>query len=223
MTIRKITAMALSVFLIAAICGCASGPKAEEQSSDPALPDLAAAMAGEKPIKFHPWGALPCEVTVDALPAAFNADADESSLWQFAVIDLDGDDRSEAVLQIAAPAGDLGGFVVVYWYDGELRGFPVDYRYFEDLKTDGSFFFTVTDNMGWGVGKMEFQVFDTSDGYSIGHTLWQEPLYEPERWYDGEKEVFQSDFEDAIRRQREKPDAPWYPYSPEGIASAFSG
>lgn len=221
---RMISLLALGALLLAA-WGCS--PAAKEPEPDAALADLAAVIKGEKAVTFHPKGALPQEVTVEELPAAFNPDSDYAALWRFAVLDLNGDGQSEAVLQIIDAAGDMGGFVVLCRYDGGIRGYPVGYRYFEDLKEDGTFCYTSGPGWGggsgWGVGRMEITADSTGGGYSVPHSLWQEPAADPVRWYLQEEETTREKFDAALAAQKQKPDAPWYDYTPEGIALAFPG
>lgn len=221
---------ALSVVLALTVCSCALVTGAERQSPpspaigpDTALPILREVLLGERPLypsqiqdtNFGDKG-----IYLDEFPAYYNPDSDYTQLWRFALVDLDGDGETEAVVQIIDAAGDMGGYLVLHVLhrQREVGGYICDYRWFEELKTDGTFLYQ--DAAGWGLSAyFEFDEEENGDSYLVAHTLWQES----DRWYIGSQEITPEAFERILAEQRQKPDTPWYDFTPEEIARVLPG
>lgn len=227
MTCRKIRgAAALALLAALALWGCApAGRAAEPQAPDAALPAIRAALLGEQPIRC-PGIRDACSggegISIGDIPRHYNPDSEYTSLWRFAPVDLDGDGETEAVVQIIDAAGDMGGYLVLHALHRreEVAGYLVDYRWFEELKTDGSFLRSTAEGQGV-FGPFEFTESAAGGEFSVSAALWQEPSARPERWYVEGAEAAAETFEAELARQAQKPDAPWYDFTPEEIARAL--
>ena len=135
--------------------------------------------------------------------------------------DLDGDGENEAVLQIMDVAGDMGGFLVLHWENGEVGGYPRSYREFESLKTDGTYGFSNPTATEWGICTGGFSRNEyilqtlisgkTEDNWeSIGYFVYGQPATE-------------ENYNTAMAQQEEKQDAAWYEFTDENIEKVFSG
>lgn len=229
-------AMALSGLLAAVVCGCALISGA--QSSAPVLPStpnfppvslvFREFLQGERTVLYTKEHAYNQRATIEQVPAIFSPDSEYASVWRFAVVDLNRDGEEEMILQVIDAAGDMGGYMILHRQGGELYGFLRDHRAFEELKTDGTFFFssTTTDGIFWLIsGPMEIHVEGTGRGYSIpsAASYEQHPEAGTEAWYVGGQQVSEETYDRVLENQRQKEDAPWYDFTPEGIDQAFPG
>lgn len=231
---RSGAALALSWALAAAVCGCAlitgaERPVAEGPRADLSAPAIRAALLGEREIHFSriPGTDLHnLDLPIQEIPERYNPDSEYTMLWRFTLVDLDHDGETEAVVQIIDAAGDMGGYLMLHALHQRdvVEGYFFDYRWFESLKEDGTFYYSDSAGTGWGVmDAFEFDESPTGSGYRGHHTLWQAPRDEPEHWYIGQLEVNQSVHGEGIARQNEKPEAVWYDFTPENIHLALDG
>lgn len=126
------------------------------------------------------------------------------TVTQFAVIDLDGDDILELVLELTT--GYDGSIEVLHYEDGVVYGFAFPYRGFLNLRRDGTFTFSngAADN---GVGRLAF-----SEGACDFHTLC-ESVSQDNAFYIGGETVSEEDFYGYFAEQNSKPLAQWYPFT----------
>lgn len=226
-------ALVLSVLLVLAVGGCVlvsgadvpDAPAVYDPAADPAVPELRAALLEKQTIRLS----YNEDMLIGDIPNSvhFSPDSPYAAVWRFAPVDLDNDGRTEVVVQIIDAAGDMGGFLMLYWNGYDIQGYPADYHWFETLKTDGTFTFTDSAGVGWGVADPEFHYEGDAGGGRSGFRahpiIWQEPREEPERWYVGGKEVSKRTFDAALEEFYAKPDAVWYDFTPEEVARAFPG
>ena len=139
---------------------------------------------------------------------------------KFAVIDLDGDEEEEVVLWIQANSDLDWGFEILHYLDGEIYGYPIWYRSFMDLKTDGTFStsYSAADR---GVGRMTF----SETGYSISEaytytTFLGDGEYTVEYFVDNEP-CSMDDYFDVVEGQAQKADVEWYDFSEDNINAVF--
>ena len=229
-------AIALSGLLAAAVCGCAliSGAQAPAPvpANTPNFPPVSLVfrefLQGERTVLYSHGSARDQRVTVDQVPALFSPESEYAAVWRFTVVDLDRDGEEEMVLQVIDAAGDMGGYLILHRQGDELYGFYRDYRGFEEPKADGTFSFTNTTADGiFQVigGAMEIHVEDTARGYSIpsAASYEQHPQAGTEAWFVGGHQVSKETYDRVLENQQQKEDAPWYDFTPEGIARAFPG
>lgn len=226
-------ALVLSVLLVLAVGGCAlvsgadvpDAPAVYDPAADPAVPELRAALLGEQTIRLI----YNEDMLIGDIPNSvhFSPDSPYAAVWRFAPVDLDNDGRTEVVVQIIDAAGDMGGFLMLYWNGYFIQGYPADYRWFETLKADGTFTFIDRAGVGWGVADPEFHYEGDAGGGRSGFRahpiIWQEPREEPERWYIDRERVSKRTFDAALEKFYAKPDAVWYDFTPEEVARAFPG
>ena len=81
----------------------------------------------------------PVPRTVSEIPALFSPYSDYAGIYQFAVLDLDGDGTTEVVLWVTDVANDMGGYLVLRQEGGRISGYPSHWRTFWNLKTAGTF------------------------------------------------------------------------------------
>lgn len=230
---RGTAALVLSVLLVLGAGGCAliSGteteapPVAYDPAADPAVPVLRAAMLGEETIRLDHNE----DMLIDDIPSSiyFSPDSPYAAVSRFAPVDLDGDGQTEVVVQIIDAAGDMGGYLMLYWNGYYIHGYKVSYQWFETLKADGTFTFTDNVGVGWGVADPLFHYERDArgerGGFHTNHILWQEPRDEPSKWFIGRKRVSERAYNAALEEFYAKPDAVWYDHSPEAVAQAFPG
>lgn len=182
---------------------------------------LRKAMCGESPILCTNGGNAPVPVEIDQVASLFEPDSEYAKIWQFAVIDLDGDGEEEAVLRVLGSTGDMGGCLVLHCADEDVLGFTTSYQSFEVLKTDGTFNARGGGILD-GVCKMRFAGSLCSFDWLISCTLPDAQGQagaasgEPELDYfvDGAP-VTEEQWSAALNAQDEKEDARWYFYSRE--------
>ncbi|MDR0861716.1 MAG: hypothetical protein LBN30_02940 [Oscillospiraceae bacterium] len=142
--------------------------------------------------------------------------ADSDMLWEigaFAVVDMDGDDVPEVILEEAR----FGDRLVLYFDDGAVYGYDAPYRGMIALKTDGTFNFSsgAADN---GFARLEFyggiaeaQVFAESNSEYVDSEL--EVAYYIER-----RAVMESEFFEFTEAWFARDDAEWFEFTGENIA-----
>ncbi len=116
-----------------------------------------------------------------------------AKVTKFTIIDLDGNGENEIVLWVEVNDHMDWGFVILYFQDQEVYGYPLWYRAFQDLKTDGTFY------SSGGTGNRGIRRLKLSEN---GFTV--------EEVSDSEAESYAS-----------KPDVEWYDLTPENVELAF--
>lgn len=205
---------ALCVTLCATLCvaltmgGCAASGTGAVSCGDVLL--------GDAPFSFTDAGGTEA-LTIADVPGLFSPESPYARIWRFALVDLDDDDKMEAVLQIIDTAGDMGGFLILHEEDGAVYGCKSDYRTFEELKLDGSFGYSSPAGTEWGVCTLRF-----TDGGAdrvplfcgVTEDSWASVSYTVEN-----RPATEAEYEAAQERQRQKPDAVWYDFTDTGVHS----
>ena len=212
------------LLLVFGLSGCAQDLNTVSQPQDrvskSAYEAYCSALLGEQPITCYKDGKS-SPVNISEVPAVFSPNGEDGKIWRFALADLDGDGENEAVLQIMDVAGDMGGFLVLHWENGEVGGYPRSYREFESLKTDGTYGFSNPTATEWGICTGGFSRNEyilqtlisgkTEDNWeSIGYFVYGQPATE-------------ENYNTAMAQQEEKQDAAWYEFTDENIEKVFSG
>ncbi|MCL1858765.1 MAG: hypothetical protein FWF92_05980 [Oscillospiraceae bacterium] len=156
-------------------------------------------------------------------PFAYNDDDyDCFKVNFFTVIDMDGDNIPEVVLETSM----IGDIIVLYYYDGIIYGYTCPYRGMLRLKKDGTFEFSsgAADN---GKGQLEF-----SSGKCKKIEIWREiwnndydfnshtNIYTCE-WYIYGQKVSEEEFDLFVNEQYEKEDVEWHEFNEDTISEDF--
>ena len=113
---------------------------------------------------------------------------EESIVDRKAIIDLDGDGVCEYVIE-----SSLGDSVVLHYFENKVYAYTFSFRNFNNLHTDGSYFWnsTMEDGLDYGASRLRFE----------GSELIIEPIYtvvndekENTVYYIGEDEVTKQEF-----------------------------
>lgn len=157
---------------------------------------------------------------IGSVPAIFSPSSEYAAIWQFALVDLEGDGEQELVLQVTDVAGDMGGYLVLHRQEGKVYGYASHYRMFGSLKTDGTFYYANLALTEQGIGtashfsetgfQMEPFVKElTNDGWTTAE------------YFKGSERISEENYRQEQKRQEQKPDAVWYEFTEDGIAQAF--
>ena len=151
---------------------------------------------------------------ISQVPALFSPDSDYAAICQFAVLDLDGDGKSEVVLEISDVASDMGGYLVLRQVGGTVYGYPSNWRTFWYLKTDGTFTYSASAGNEDGTASVRF----TGTGMELEKRICgQGKQFEFDTFLIDGQPVSQREYEAAWKAQNQKSDATWYPWDEENI------
>lgn len=133
--------------------------------------------------------------------------------------DMDGDGDPEAVLQIAAPAGDAGGFLVLRQSgSGSVEGFRLSYRMLWELKKDGTFLFSEQAGTGDGSARL---VFD-EEGCSMVKQCWAAgEMFEHSEFFLDGRQISEAEYDEAMEAQSQKEDAQWLAFTDASVLTLF--
>ncbi len=105
-------------------------------------------------------------MTVNDIPKVFDPDeAFQTKIWQYCLVDLDGDGGDEAVLSVYGAAGDAGGQILLHQDGDEFYGYKTDQRTLVSLKADG------TGEYSDPTGVKEFGICKVEEFTQTGYTL----------------------------------------------------
>lgn len=166
----------------------------------------------------HRSGLIDKSLNISEIKRAVADDEEDfvARVLKFAVVDLDGDEEEEVVLWIQAGENAYWGFEILHYLNGEIYGYPIWYRSFKDLKTDGTFSISYSAADG-GVGRMTF----SETGYSISEAYTRtthlgDGEYTVEYFVDNEP-CSMDDYFDVVEGQGRKTDVEWYDFSEDNI------
>ena len=154
---------------------------------------------------------------IRSVPAIFSPSSSYAAMGEFTVIDLDGDGVREVVVHTADVGNDLTGYLVLRQREGQIYGYPYDWRTFWNLKTDGSFDYSLENGSEEGTARLYFS--DSGQPY-FGCTLL---AMGPGGGADFDTFLVNGDnttgeeYNRAVREWEKKPDAPWYDFTEVNI------
>lgn len=151
---------------------------------------------------------------ISQVPALFSPYSDYAGIYQFAVLDLDGDGGSEVVLQISDVANDMGGYLVLRQEGSAIYGYPSHWRTFWNLKTDGTFEYSYPAGNEGGVASVRF----TGTGMDLDKRICgQGKQFTFDTFLVDGKPVSETEYNAAWDAQDQKPDAVWYLWNEDNI------
>ncbi len=154
------------------------------------------------------------------IPALFDEADPLMKIFDFAIVDLDGDGKEEIILFVIGVAGDMGGKVILHQAGGEVYGYSTDNRTLVDLKTDGTYSYSDPTGMA-EAGIAAFTGF-SRDGYTVDKKASATGTYEGWDSFAADCEpVTEEEYMDMISRQEEKQDVQWHEFSEEEIEAVF--
>ena len=155
---------------------------------------------------------------ISQVPALFSPDSDYAAIYQFAVLDLDGDGKSEVVLKISDVGNDMGGYLVLRQVGGTVYGYPSGWRTFWNLKTDGTFTYSAPAGNEDGTASVRF----TETGMELYKLIsGQGKQFEFDTFLIDGQPVSQQEYEATWEAQDQKSDAEWYEFTGENIRTVF--
>ena len=155
-------------------------------------------------------------IAITDVPALFDAEDPFMKIWEFAVVDLNGDGEEEVILFVVGAAGDTGGKVILHQVGDTVYGYITDDRTLVDLKTDGTY------NFSDPTGVTEAGIAAITDFSEIGYTV-DKISYETgtyEGWNSfvvNHHPATEEEYLDAVSRQEEKQNAEWYDFNKENV------
>ena len=172
-------------------------------------------LLGNTSFLYWPEGTeTPESKAISQVPALFSPNSDYAGLYQFAVLDLDGDGADEVVLQISDVANDMGGYLVLRQAGGTIYGYPSGWRTFWNLKSDGTFTYSAPAGNEDGTASVRF----TGTGMELDkHICGQGNQFDFDTFLVDGASVSQNVYENAWEDQNQKQDAVWLPWNEDNI------
>ena len=159
-------------------------------------------------------------MNITDVPSIFDPDDSYMKIWNFSVVDLDGDGKEEVILFVVGVAGDMGGMLILHQIGNEVYGYICDNRTLSELKTDGTFEFS--DPTGVGEGGFGAITGFSERGYTLDKISYGTGTYEGWNTFVVDHQpATEEEYFDAAAIQNEKPDAEWYDFTDENIKAAF--
>lgn len=134
---------------------------------------------------------------------------------RFTVLDLDGDQIPEVVLELSLDYPEL--YEILYCCNGTVYGYNVVYRGFEMLKEDGTYSYA---NSASDVGVEKISGFkpDSVEKETLGYAQMASDDSSSEiSYFIHDASVNKEAFDTFLNQQNEKKDMQWYEYSAENI------
>lgn len=159
-------------------------------------------------------------MNITDVPSIFDPDDSYMKIWNFSVVDLDGDGYYEVILFAVGVAGDTGGKIILHQIGNDIYGYISDNRTLVDLKTDGTFSYSdPTGVIEGGIGG----ITDFSErGYTLDKISYGTGTYEGwNTFVVDHQSATEEEYFDATAIQNEKPDAKWYDFTDENINAVF--
>jgi|AGTN01.2.fsa_nt_gi Antirepressor regulating drug resistance, predicted signal transduction N-terminal membrane component len=142
------------------------------------------------------------------------------SVTHFTVLDLDGDQAPEVVLELSV-GGNPQFYEVLHDMNDTIYGYLIVYRGLTELKADGTFLFSsgAADN---GAGKLKFE----SDAYMTDPLAYSQSSQGDTTltitYFINNEQVTKEAFDSFVNEQSGKKDAVWYEFSQQNIETELS-
>lgn len=219
MKFKKKTGVAIAFAAFIAAVGAVAAFAIAPQTENKDMGDFKDILQGDARFLYVAEGAAEPK-SIHDVPAFFDPYDVDMKIWAFAVQDLNNDGEDEVILFVVGAAGDMGGKVILHRIDGEIYGYITDNRTLVDLKTDGTYSYSVSTGVVEG-GICSIAGF-TETGYTLDKITYGHGTYEGWDTFVVEHQpATEEDYFAAENRQAEKPDAVWYDFTAENIESRF--
>ena len=131
----------------------------------------------------------------------------------FSILDMDGDEISEVVLDLSFYGREGSDFSeVLHYMNGSITGYLLSQKDLEELKNDGTFIYSWGAG-DWGCAKLKFK----SDDYESVRLGYIESSDNGVTYFINNKPGTEDLFETIINEQNDKKDTVWYKFSEENI------
>jgi hypothetical protein len=142
----------------------------------------------------------------------------ELEVTHFTVLDMDGDEIPEVVLELTVVGKEWPDFYeVLHYMNGTVYGYLKVYRGLGELKNDGTFMFS-SSSSNWGFSKLRF-TSNTCEDDRLGYC---EPGDNSELYFVNNKSVTAELFDSFYNDQNGKEGAAWYEFSRDNIETELS-
>jgi len=137
----------------------------------------------------------------------------------FAVLDMDGDNIPEVVLELTV-GNDVQFYEVLHYMNNEVYGYIQVLRGLQELKADGTFNYSngALDN---GYGKLTFKS-DICETNILGYCQPSTTDSTTELYFINNKSVTEELYKSYVKEQGGKKDAVWYDFTSEYIEKELS-
>lgn len=218
---KMILILVMAVLLVFICAGCGAGHSNEsgEISGSDGNEIFKAVLLGNSPFVYCSDGNAERMVITD-IPALFDADDPLMKIFEFSMVDLNGDGEEEVILFVAGAAGDMGGKVILHQTGDEVYGYITDNRTLVDLKMDGTY--SYSDPTGSAEAGIAAVVDFSEAGYTTDKITYATGTYEGwDAFVADHQPVTEKEYLDAVSRQDQKQNAEWYEFSNENIHNMF--
>lgn len=142
----------------------------------------------------------------------------ERKIYQFALVDLDNDSKTEVVLDVIS-VGNSGNKIILHEIDNEIYAYVVGSRTFWDLKSDGTYSFSATTLTNDGCAR----IVEFSESLYVEKIIMSATgSYEgADKFIINDELVTESEYENAIKNQNSKVNVIWYDFNENNIRKCF--
>ena len=159
-------------------------------------------------------------MTITDVPSLFDADDSFMKIWEFSVVDMNGDGEDEVILFVVGAAGDTGGKVILHRIGDKIYGYITDNRTLVDLKTDGTYNFS--DPTGVVEAGIAAITAFSETGYTVDKISYETGTYEGWNTFVVDHQLAtEEEYLDAVSKQDKKQNAEWYDFDNENINTLF--
>lgn len=218
---KTILILITAVLPVLICAGCSAGHSAEsgEVSGSDRNQIFKAVLLGDSPFVYSSDGNIET-MTITDVPALFDAEDPFMKIFEFSVVDLNGDGEDEVILFVAGAAGDMGGKVILHQIGDEIYGYITDHRTLVDLKIDGTYGYS--DPTGVAEAGIAAVVDFSKAGYTTDKFTYATGTYEGwDAFVADLQPVTEEEYLNALSRQDQKQNAEWHEFSSENINSMF--
>ena len=166
---------------------------------------------------FQSQGENPEEMTLARYCETFTEDL-PAVIMEAALVDFEQDGIPEAVLRIALGENTDVGILVLDWEDGAVWGHTFFYREMQDIKLDGTFFWSASAS-NFGTARISF----SKGEYTLQMCLRAEEVDGTVNYFSEGKAILFGDFESLIGCATMKEDPRWVSYPVGEYAELWKG
>lgn len=180
---------------------------------------IKAVLLGDTQFLYVSDGNIEAMVITD-VPSLFDANDPLMKIWEFSVVDLNGDGEAEVILFVAGAAGDMSGKVILHQIGDEIYGYITDNRILVDLKTDGTYAYS--DPTGLTEVGIAAMINFSETNYMVDKISCATGTYEGwDTFVVDHQAATEEEYLDVVSRQEKKQNAEWYDFTHENINAIF--